>query len=82
MGFALWIDGEQAWAQGTHEYKPMGVAVISASDLFRARDFRTRRYNPSRRAESFAGLYPSLEAVNRRLRSHTSKKSPNPANSQ
>jgi hypothetical protein len=40
MGFALWIDGELAWAQGVHEYRPMGAAVIGVTDRFRHRDFR------------------------------------------
>ena len=37
MGFALWIDAEPglAWAQGTHEYRPLGTAVISFTDQFR-----------------------------------------------
>ena len=35
MGFYLWVDDELAWAQGTYEYRPMGTAVISASDIFR-----------------------------------------------
>ena len=39
MGFYLWFDDALAWAQGTYEYRPMGTAVISASDLFRRRDF-------------------------------------------
>jgi len=43
MGFYLWVDDELAWAQGTYEYRPMGTAVISASDLFRRRDFDPRR---------------------------------------
>jgi hypothetical protein len=68
MGFALWVDAEQAWAQGTHEYKPMGVAVIAVSDQFRARDFRPRRRAPSRRDKTFRGLFASLEDVNRTLR--------------
>jgi hypothetical protein len=42
MGFALWIDAEQdlAWAQGTHEYRPMGTAVIALASQFRHSDFR------------------------------------------
>ncbi|MEI9972704.1 MAG: hypothetical protein WDO73_11985 [Ignavibacteriota bacterium] len=43
MGFYLWLDRDLAWAQGTYEYRPMGTAVISASDLFRRRDFSARR---------------------------------------
>ena len=38
MGYELWIDRDLAWARGTYEYRPMGAAVIAASDLFRARD--------------------------------------------
>ena len=47
MGFHLWIDGEVAWAQGTYEYRPMGAAVISTTDLFRRRDFNARRRVPA-----------------------------------
>ena len=43
MGFYLWVDEQFAWAQGTYEYRPMGTAVISKSDLFRRRDFTARR---------------------------------------
>ena len=39
MGFALWLIDRQAFAAGTHEYQPMGTAVIAATQLFRARDF-------------------------------------------
>jgi hypothetical protein len=67
MAFALWIDGEDAWAEGTHEYRPMGVAVIAASCQFRARDFRASRRAPSRALRTFEGLFASLEDVNRHL---------------
>ena len=44
MGFALWIDSDCVWAQGTHEYKPMGAAVIArVTDLFRQQDFVSGR---------------------------------------
>jgi len=71
VGFALWIDAENgvAWAQGTHEYRPMGSAAIAWTDLFRARDFRQRRRRPAALANSFAGFFGSIEAVNARLRS-------------
>lgn len=63
MGFALWTADGLAWAQGTHEYKPMGVAVISATDLFRPRDFDPRRQAPE--AESgYVGLFASLVDLN------------------
>lgn len=70
VGFALWIDAKNglAWAQGTHEYRPMGAAVVASTDQFRHRDFRQRRKRPSTLAKSFAGFYGSLEEVNRRLR--------------
>jgi hypothetical protein len=67
MGFALWLTDDTAWAQGTHEYKPMGAAVIARTSLFRARDFSSRRRSPRRGADGFAGLFASLEAVNRFL---------------
>ena len=71
MGFALWIDGGKrlAWAQGTHEYRPMGVAVIAATDRFRQRDFRKSRRIPARLSGCFVGFFGSLEEVNSRLRS-------------
>ena len=67
MGFALWLIDRQAVAAGTHEYKPMGTAVIAATQLFRARDFSQPRTAPSRRAPGFEGLFASLEDVNRHL---------------
>ena len=70
MGFAVWIDSEAsvAWAQGTHEYRPMGAAVIGLNDQFRSRDFRPRRQCPSRLDRAFVGLFGSLEEVNAYLR--------------
>ena len=70
MAFALWIDeGEGiAWAQGTHEYRPMGAAAIAVTDQFRARDFKQTRRRPARLRNSFAGFFGSLEEVNRHLR--------------
>lgn len=67
MGFALWMMGDVVWAQGTHEYKPMGAAVIAASSMFRARDFSPKRKPPRRSVEGFAGLFASLEDINRHL---------------
>jgi hypothetical protein len=63
MGFALWTANGLAWAQGTHEYKPMGAAVISATDLFRARDFNSGREVPERLAD-YVGLFASIGDVN------------------
>ena len=68
MGFALWIEAETAWAQGAHEYKPMGAAVIAISGQFRAHDFGRYRKPPDRLHPSFRGLFGSLEEVNHYLR--------------
>jgi hypothetical protein len=69
MAFAVWVDREQAWAEGTHEYRPMGVAVISITDLFLPRDFASRRKAPPREDVRFAGLFASLVDVNDYLQS-------------
>ena len=71
MGFAVWIDpvNALAWAQGTHEYRPMGTAVIARTDQFRHRDFQQKRRRPRELENSFAGFYGSLEDLNARLRS-------------
>ncbi|HWB83624.1 MAG TPA: hypothetical protein VG675_05765 [Bryobacteraceae bacterium] len=69
MGFYLWVDGETAWAQGSYEYRPMGTAVIAASDLFRQRDFRARRHPQIRTPETaeYLGQFASLGHVNAAL---------------
>jgi hypothetical protein len=63
VGFALWTADGLAWAQGTHEYKPMGVAVISATDLFRQRDFDPARQVPAGEA-AYVGLFASMVDLN------------------
>jgi hypothetical protein len=63
VGFALWTADGLAWAQGTHEYKPMGVAVISATDLFRPRDFDPGRRAPES-AAAYIGLFASMVDLN------------------
>lgn len=70
MGFALWVDVEnlQVWARGTHEYRPMGTAVVARTDQFRHRDFRQKRVVPAGLQDSFVGFFGSLEEVNVRLR--------------
>lgn len=67
MGFFLWLDRDLAWAQGTYEYRPMGTAVISASDLFRRRDFDPRRRRPSSVDAALVGQFASLGHVNAHL---------------
>ena len=66
MGFGVWIDvdAKLAWAKGTHEYRPMGSAVVSVTDQFRSRDFDQRRELPAPLRNSFAGFFGSLEEVN------------------
>ena len=70
MGFAVWIDtgNDLVWAQGTHEYRPMGTAVIARRDQFRQRDFLQSRRRPEHLDGSFAGFFGSLEDLNARLR--------------
>jgi hypothetical protein len=63
MGFALWTADGLAWAQGTHEYRPMGAAVISTTDLFRTRDFSQRKSLPEEGAE-YVGLFASIVDLN------------------
>ncbi len=76
MGFAVWIDPEErvAWARGTHEYRPMGTAVIALSDQFRPRDFVAARESPGHLQQCFAGFFGSLETVNEFLQSPTARK--------
>lgn len=76
MGFALWIEGETAWCAGTHEYRPMGAAVIASTSLFAARDFHSLRAAPGERSSRhFQGLFASLPDVNSYLRT---KRRPTP----
>lgn len=77
MGFALWMNDEVAVAQGTHEYRPMGIAVISSTDIFTPRDFRRLDRAKKRTGESFVGLFASLNHVNRFLRHRRSQANKN-----
>jgi hypothetical protein len=83
MGFALWIEDDTAWCAGTHEYRPMGVAVIASSSLFSARDFHPLRVAPAdRSAQHFRGLFASLPDVNHYLqRKRRTAVCPGPARS-
>jgi hypothetical protein len=73
VGFYLWFDEGLAWAQGTYEYRPMGTAVIAASDLFRRRDFDPRRKLPDPRTAEFAGQFASLGHLNAQLQKRRSR---------
>lgn len=68
MGFALWIDNDTAWAEGTHEYRPMGAAVISVTAQFHARDFDPRRPRRYIYDLSFTRFFASLVELNDYLR--------------
>jgi hypothetical protein len=71
MGFHLWIDHDIAWAQGTYEYRPMGTATISTSDLFRRRDFRNRLRPPQ--SACYLGQFASIGQINAELVKRRSK---------
>jgi hypothetical protein len=70
VGFALWIDSAEriAWVQGTHEYRPMGTAVLSCLDQFRHVDFRQSRRRPRQLDDCFVGFFGSLETLNEFLK--------------
>lgn len=53
---------------GTHEYRPMGVAIISSTDYFRPRDFHPRKQLPSRERAAFIGFFASIDHLNQQLR--------------
>jgi hypothetical protein len=69
-----------AWAQGTHEYRPMGAAAIAVTEQFQRRDFQQTRRCPAHVRDAFAGFFGSLEEVNEYLRStRRSKPRPTPS---
>jgi hypothetical protein len=68
MGFALWRQPPLLICAGTHEYRPLGTAVVGDQDLFTPRDFSPRRTMPRRGQDGFVGYFASLEEVNRYLR--------------
>lgn len=67
MGFKLWIEPEVAWAAGTYEYRAMGVAAISRTQLFRPRDFMRRGRLPELPPPSYAGHFASIGHMNQHL---------------
>jgi hypothetical protein len=68
VGFYLWFDDDLAWAQGTYEYRPMGTAVISSSDLFQQRDFSVRSRRRPPRSADYAGQFASIGHLNQQLK--------------
>ncbi len=67
MGFELWVEHEVAWAAGTYEYRAMGVAAISKTQLFRPRDFMRRGRLPDLPRSSYAGHFASIGHMNEHL---------------
>jgi hypothetical protein len=67
VGYALWVDREVAWAAGTVEYRALGAAVISNTDLFRAADFKRDLKPPTFSDPTFAGYFASLGHINLHL---------------
>jgi len=68
VGFYLWLDEGLAWAQGTYEYRPMGTAVIASTDLFRRRDFDSKRRVKVPGTARLVGQFASLGHLNGELR--------------
>jgi hypothetical protein len=64
MGYALYRKDRILWAAGTHEYRPMGVAAIAVTDLFRPRDFRPAIKAPSEKEADFLGFFASIVDLN------------------
>ena len=64
------MEPEVAWAAGTYEYRAMGAAVISNTDLFQASDFRRDRRPPPACSPSFAGYFASIGQINGFLLNH------------
>ena len=68
MGFALWHQEPLLFCSGTHEYRPMGTAIIGDLGLFEPRDFSQLRLSPRRGLDGFIGYFASLNEVNHFLR--------------
>ena len=64
MGYALYRKDRILWAAGTHEYRPMGVAAIAATDLVRPRDFHPRIKPPRENEAEFLGFFASIVDLN------------------
>ena len=69
MGFALWHRKPLLFCAGTHEYRPLGTAIVGDQGLFQTDDFSSRRSAPRRGTDGFIGYFASLNEVNAYLRS-------------
>ena len=72
----MWVDREVAWAAGTVEYRALGAAVISNTDLFRSSDFHPYLKPPAFSDPTFAGYFASLGQVNQYLSDDRGKAKP------
>jgi len=80
MGFALWHRQPLLYCSGTHEYRPLGTAIIGDQGIFQPRDFSQLRPNLRRGTDGFLGYFASLNDVNHFL-GKKSKSAPNKRNS-
>ena len=64
MGYVLYRTDRILWAAGTHEYRPMGVAAIAVTDLFRPRDFKPALKAPPEKEADFLGFFASIVDLN------------------
>jgi hypothetical protein len=64
MGYALYRKDKILLAAGTHEYRPMGVAAIAVTDLFRPRDFKPAILAPRDKETEFLGFFASIVDLN------------------
>jgi hypothetical protein len=76
LGFAVWVDEQEQviWAQGTHEYRPMGAAVVALTSQFRRADFRQSLKPPPALNRLFVGFFASLETVNHFVGDHRKRR--------
>ncbi|MDZ7638456.1 MAG: hypothetical protein U5J83_09450 [Bryobacterales bacterium] len=63
-----------AYAEGTHEYRAWGSAVVGVRTQFRLKDFRLHAGKRPRLGKEFVGLFPSLEEVNIYLKTNKRNK--------
>lgn len=68
MGFYLWLDQDTAWAQGTYEYRPLGTAIVSRTDIFTRADFDNRRRRVPPKSARFQGQFASIGHLNQTLK--------------
>jgi len=75
MGFTIHLDSERdlLYASGTHEHRPLGVAIIARESIFLACDFNIDYHIPARVGARYVGFYGSIGDINFALRGGRSK---------